>query len=735
MAFFNGDQVYYTDQNLGAIDENHDMEYSRSNLSRNALKFINEFRFNDKYIYRDAVQINATQDQFFVEIEIDDIQNYDASLYDYTLNRPFDAQETFQKAVKESYCSDKMINEDDFDQVPEFQVQFVSQQNPLKLAQLNPTNINKLVTVSCIVISSKSLRVKAYQVYTECRECNHVRIMDVGYTPGPIGLPRICLAQQTNRGQPVVSKQCPADPYVIIPEKCRFVDLQMLRIQELPESIETGEIPRNYTVYSDRYLVNGLTAGQRAILTGAYCIPIKNAATAKSNASSTELSIPYIHIMGIQTKRLHKLQNIRDHEQQTFKEMASSGEIYKIIKQSIAPQIYGHDDIKLALACLLFGGSTKYLPDGMKLRGDINVLLIGDPSTAKSQLLKFIERACDISVYTSGKGSSAAGLTASITFQNGTQSFALEAGALVLASGGVCCIDEFDKMRAEDRVAMHEAMEQQTISIAKAGITTRLNAKCSILAAANPIFGRYQDNKSIQDQIELQTTILSRFDAIFIVKDIRTEESDARMAKHIIGLHADQQGEEMEIESNDKMLDLERLKKYVRFAKQTVSPRLNEEAAQLITNMYVQDREKSRLQGHHKQHGGKSHIPITVRQLEAIIRLSESIAKIYLCEHVTEAHVKEAHRLFQNSTMAAVSQGAKEFGLDLTQDMRAMIDTIQESILRRIHIGSKLPYAKLMEELMVRFNNARAIEYTINKLVQQEVLQQMDFKNLLIRKK
>jgi DNA replication licensing factor MCM5 len=181
--------------------------------------------------------------------------------------------------------------------------------------------------------------------------------------------------------------------------------------------------------------------------------------------------------------------------------MSKDPNIYNKIFKSIAPGIYGSEDIKKAIGCMLFGGSRKRLPDGTTLRGDINILLIGDPSTAKSQFLKFVEQTASIAVYTSGKGSSAAGLTASVNKDPSTGEFQIEGGAMVLADGGIVCIDEFDKMEPADRVAIHEAMEQQTISVAKAGITTRLNSKTSVLAAANPIFGRYDDTKQISDQI------------------------------------------------------------------------------------------------------------------------------------------------------------------------------------------------------------------------------------------
>lgn len=209
------------------------------------------------------------------------------------------------------------------------------------------------------------------------------------------------------------------------------------------------------------------------------------------------------------------------------------------------------------------GGSKKILPDGMRLRGDINVLLLGDPGTAKSQLLKFVEKVSPISVYTSGKGSSAAGLTASVQRDPVTREFFLEGGAMVLADGGVVCIDEFDKMRDEDRVAIHEAMEQQTISIAKAGITTILNSRTSVLAAANPVFGRYDDMKSPGENIDFQTTILSRFDMIFIVKDEHNEQRDRTIAKHVMNIHMNRQTENEAVGE----IDIEKMKRYIGYCK------------------------------------------------------------------------------------------------------------------------------------------------------------------------
>lgn len=291
--------------------------------------------------------------------------------------------------------------------------------------------------------------------------------------------------------------------------------------------VPVGELPRHIELSADRYLANKVVPGSRCTVMGIYSIY----SSSKNSKTSGAVAIrnAYIRVLGleVQADGSSKGSTVFDaQEEQSFLEMSRNPQLADIFAQSIAPSIFGNVDIKKAIACLLIGGSKKVLPDGMKLRGDINVLLLGDPGTAKSQLLKFVEKVAPIAVYTSGKGSSAAGLTASVQRDAITREFFLEGGAMVLADGGVVCIDEFDKMRDEDRVAIHEAMEQQTISIAKAGITTILNSRTSVLAAANPIFGRYDDMKSPGDNIDFQTTILSRFDMIFIVKDDHNDSRD-----------------------------------------------------------------------------------------------------------------------------------------------------------------------------------------------------------------
>jgi len=274
---------------------------------------------------------------------------------------------------------------------------------------------------------------------------------------------------------------------------------------------------------------------------------------------------------------------------------------------------------------------------------------------------------------------------------------------MVLADGGVVCIDEFDKMRAQDRVAIHEAMEQQTISIAKAGITTILNSRTSVLAAANPVFGRYDDLKHAAEQIDFQSTILSRFDCIFIVRDVREDAVDKAIASHVVNLHMYAKKED---ENSDYSVD--ELRKYITYAKMKYFPRLSEEAGHMLQDLYVSDRMASKEQKIAKRSTG---IPVTVRQLEAIIRLSEAIARLHLATVVMPAHVEEAHRIFRISTLHAAQSGMSAKTIESPIELMPMIRKIEEGIKRRVAIGTKISYPKLQQEMMQRFENQRAIDF------------------------
>jgi len=349
--------------------------------------------------------------------------------------------------------------------------------------------------------------------------------------------------------------------------------------------------------------------------------------------------------------------------------------------------------------------------------------LLGDPSVAKSQFLKFVDEVAPIAVYTSGKGSSAAGLTASVIKEAGTGEFHLAAGAMVLADGGVVCIDEFDKMRESDRVAIHEAMEQQTISIAKAGITTILNSRSSVLAAANPIFGRYDDARTTSENIDFETTILSRFDLIFIIRDIKDMARDTRLAQHIMGLHINVNGKNKNKNKNNQNDDEngdngnnispDLLGKYIAYARHRIHPRLTRKAADMLKTHYVTFRRETKIMA--QETGQISAIPLTVRQLESLIRIAESLAKMELNEEANEEHVKEAVRLFKVSTLKAAKGGGGQSGPSITNsDFAESVQKAERNIKRRLPIGSKTNVSKLISEMSRRSISESVVNRALN---------------------
>merc|ERR1719400_2910711 len=437
--------------------------------------------------------------------------------------------------------------------------------------------------------------------------------------------------------------------------------------------------------------------------------------------------MPYLRVVGLQVEtegagRTSSNLTFTQEDEESFRRLASQPGVYDTISKSIAPSIFGSEDIKKSIACLLFGGSRKRLPDGLTRRGDINVLLLGDPGTAKSQLLKFVERVSPVSVYTSGKGSSAAGLTASVMRDPSSRNFVVEAGAMVLADGGVVCIDEFDKMREDDRVAIHEAMEQQTISIAKAGITTTLNSRCSILAAANSVFGRWDDTKA-EENIDFMPTILSRFDTIFIVKDEHDEARDMTLARHVMKVHMNAVAGE---------LSLAFLKKYLGYCRARCGPRLTEQAAEKLKNRYVLMRNSSREV---EEEGEKRlAIPITVRQLEAVVRISESLAKMALQPFVTDANVEEALRIFQVSTLSAAHSGDLEGAEGFTtEEDQELIHRIEKQLKKRFPIGAQVSQHSIVSDFEKQKYPERQVQKVLATMIRRGELQHRMQRKMLYR--
>ncbi|KAF2402966.1 putative DNA replication licensing factor Mcm5 [Trichodelitschia bisporula] len=686
---------------------------SRADIHAQILEFVLDFQLAGVFIYRDQIRENVLVKQYYCDIDIAHLISYNEELAHKLTTEPAEILPIFEAALK--VCTQKIVYPSQRDvQIPEHQLLLHSSAAHTSIRDLTSENISHLVRIPGIVIGASTLSSKATSLSLQCRNCGHQNTLPVtgGFTG--ITLPRTCSHQ---RGPGDTGENCPLDPYFIVHEKCQFIDQQVLKLQEAPDQVPVGELPRHILISADRYLTNRVVPGSRCTVTGVFSI--YQSKGAKGGGNAVALRNPYIRAVGIHADVDHTMKGsatFTEEEEQEFLELSRRPDLYEVFANCIAPSIYGNADIKKAIACLLMGGSKKILPDGMKLRGDINVLLLGDPGTAKSQLLKFVEKAAPIAIYTSGKGSSAAGLTASVQRDANTREFYLEGGAMVLADGGVVCIDEFDKMRDEDRVAIHEAMEQQTISIAKAGITTILNARTSVLAAANPIFGRYDDLKSPGENIDFQTTILSRFDMIFIVRDEHDRGRDERIAKHVMGLAMGGRGVEEQVQAE---IPVDKMKRYISYCKQKCAPRLSPEAAEKLSSHFVSIRRQ--VHAAEVSANARSSIPITVRQLEAIVRISESLAKLALSPVAGEEHVDEAIRLFLASTMDAVAQGAEGQG---SRELMDEVSKVEEELRRRLPIGWSTSLATLRREFVTgRGYSEQALNRAIVVLTRRDTVQ------------
>ncbi|KAF9891489.1 minichromosome maintenance protein 5 [Aspergillus nanangensis] len=641
-------------------------EESRTQIQAKLRDFILEFQLDNAFIYRDQLRQNVLVKQYYCDIDIAHLISYNEELAHKLTTEPADIIPLFEIALQQ--CTQRIVYPSQRDVVlPTHQLLLHSSATHISIRDLNATNISHLVRIPGIVIGASTISSKATLVNIQCKNCHHSENLRVEGGFSGLSLPRRCSRERVPGDGS--EEPCPLDPYVISHEKCQFVDQQVLKLQEAPDQVPVGELPRHVLISADRYLANRVVPGSRCTVMGIFSI---YQARGGKKDGAVALRNPYLRAVGIMSDLDHTAKGnaiFSEEEEQEFLEISRRPDLYDALARSVAPSIFGNLDIKKAIVCLLMGGSKKILPDGMKLRGDINVLLLGDPGTAKSQLLKFTEKVSPIAIYTSGKGSSAAGLTASVQRDHATREFYLEGGAMVLADGGVVCIDEFDKMRDEDRVAIHEAMEQQTISIAKAGITTILNSRTSVLAAANPVFGRYDDLKTPGENIDFQTTILSRFDMIFVVRDEHERNRDERIARHVMGVHMGGRGVEEQVEAE---VPLEKMKRYISYCRRKQVHR-----AELDAN-------------------SRSQIPITVRQLEAIVRITESLAKLSLSPIATTAHVDEAIRLFLASTMDAITQGEGQGSKEMMEE----VSKIEDELKRRLPIGWSTSLATLRREFV-----------------------------------
>ena len=620
--------------------------------------------------YRQRIAKMARDGSTSVAVDFEDIYARSPELARALIEKPRAVLAFASEAAKEQL----RIEEPEYaEKVREITVRVSHLPELTLLRRLSSAHIGKLVSIEGIVVRATPVRPLVVNATFKCLKCGQPILSSVGKpTPAP-PIPRSC---------PFCKSK---GPFELDEERTEFIDHQEIRVQEKPEDLPPGQLPRWVNVRiigSD--LVDIARPGDRVVITG-----IVRVSEPRGLAARRGLEM-YIEANNIEvaTREAEAIE-ISPEEEKIIRELAKDPDIHEKIIRSIAPSIYGYEHIKEAIMYLLFGGVAKELPDVRK-RGDIHVLLIGDPGTGKSALLQYVARIAPRGLYTSGRGTTAAGLTAAV-IREAQGGMTLEAGALVLADKGVCAIDEIEKMRAEDRVAIHEALEQQTISIAKGGIVATLNARTAVLAAANPVLGRYDPYRSVAENLgkNLPITLLSRFDLIFVIRDVPDKDVDALMATHILDTH---RAKEAPVEPP---IPPELLRKYISYAK-LIEPKLTEEAMERIRSFYLEMRALSSGEG--------SPIAITARQLESLIRIAEARARAALRDYVTAEDAEAAIDIMKRSLQeVGIDVETKRIDIDviMTGKPKSLRDKLQLVLdaIERLDEGDGVSELELVREL------------------------------------
>jgi len=541
------------------------------------------------------------------------------------------------------------------------------------IRRIRANHLGKLMAVDGLVKKRTEVRPKLLVGAFQCQKCG--AIIRVEQDEDILKEPSECFEDQGGCGR--------VSSFKLLTSLSEFIDSQKIEIQENPEGLRGGAQPERISVYLEDDLAGEIAPGDRVIVNGILHSMQRRRGTYRLTAFDKTMDAISVESQELAFEEVE----VTPEDEKEILRVSKDPDLYKKMKESIAPTIYGMDVEKEALVLQLFGGLAKEMPDGTRIRGDIHTLLVGDPGTAKSQILTYMSKLAPRSVYASGKASSAAGLTAAaVRDEFGEGQWTLEAGALVLADMGIACIDEIDKMDESDRSALHQAMEQQEISVAKAGINATLKSRCALLAAANPKLGRFDEFLPLHEQINMPPALLSRFDLIFSILDKPDRERDTDLATHILLTHkAGEVSENLDrskkskykMKDKDELMKIvqptftpEFLRKYVAYAKRNIFPVMTDEALRIIREYYVNFRSSS-----------EEAITFTPRQLEAFVRLAEASARIRLSEEVTADDANRAIHI--------IDQYLKRVGLD-RETGRIDIDIIATGISRSQHDRMRL---------------------------------------------